>query len=146
MAAKYLGQPFEIHGGGTDLIFPHHENEIAQSEAAAGCAFADLWIHNGMLQSGSEKMSKSLGNIVALSDIAKRVPPEALRLFYLRTHYRAPLDYSTTGLEETQKGLDRLYESIDHPESALDPIQIFRRYEDVREREIVALIAAGLAF
>jgi cysteinyl-tRNA synthetase len=112
MAAKYLGQPFEIHGGGTDLIFPHHENEIAQSEAAAGCAFADLWLHNGMLQSGSEKMSKSLGNIVALSDIAKRVPAEALRLLFLGTHYRAPLDYSTTRLEETQKGLDRLYESL----------------------------------
>ena len=67
MAAKYLGQPFEIHGGGSDLIFPHHENEIAQSEATAGCAFADIWIHNGMLKSGTEKMSKSLGNIVSLA-------------------------------------------------------------------------------
>src|SRR6185503_480949 len=112
MAAKYLGQPFEIHGGGTDLIFPHHENEVAQSEAAAGCAFADLWIHNGMLTSGSEKMSKSLGNILALADIAKKVPAEALRLMFLGTHYRAPLDFSSARLEETQKGLDRLYETL----------------------------------
>jgi cysteinyl-tRNA synthetase len=112
MAAKYLGQPFEIHGGGSDLIFPHHENEIAQSEAAAGCRFADIWMHNGMVTSNSEKMSKSLGNILALHDVAQRVPAEALRLLFLRTHYRAPLDYFAGGLEETQKGLDRLYETL----------------------------------
>jgi cysteinyl-tRNA synthetase len=118
MAAKYLGQPFEIHGGGSDLIFPHHENEIAQSEAAAGCCFADLWMHNGMVTSNSEKMSKSLGNILALADIAKQVPAEALRLLFLRTHYRAPLDYFTGGLEETQKGLDRLYETLARADEA----------------------------
>jgi cysteinyl-tRNA synthetase len=118
MAAKYLGQPFEIHGGGTDLIFPHHENEIAQSEAAAGCPFADLWVHNGMVNSGSEKMSKSLGNIMALVDVAKRVPAEALRLLFLQTHYRAPLDYSSARLEEAQKGLDRLYETLGRVDEA----------------------------
>jgi cysteinyl-tRNA synthetase len=112
MAAKFLGQPFEIHGGGSDLIFPHHENEIAQSEAARGCTFADLWIHNGMVNSGSEKMSKSLGNITTLVEIAKRVPAEALRLLFLQTHYRAPLDYSSSRLLEVLKGLDRLYESL----------------------------------
>jgi cysteinyl-tRNA synthetase len=119
MAAKYLGQPFEIHGGGSDLIFPHHENEIAQSEAAAGCGFADLWMHNGMVTSNSEKMSKSLGNILALSDVAKQgLPAEALRLLFLRTHYRAPLDYFAGGLEETQKGLDRLYETLARADEA----------------------------
>ena len=112
MASRYLGQPFEIHGGGTDLIFPHHENEIAQSEAVVGRPFADIWLHNGMVNSGAEKMSKSLGNIVAISEIAKRVPADGLRLLYLGTHYRAPLDYSSTRLEETLRGLDRLYESL----------------------------------
>jgi cysteinyl-tRNA synthetase len=119
MAAKYLGQPFEVHGGGSDLIFPHHENEIAQSEATAGCAFADIWIHNGMLKSGTEKMSKSLGNIVSLVEIAKRVPAEALRLLFLGTHYRAPLDYSSARLDETQKGLDRLYETLARADESL---------------------------
>jgi cysteinyl-tRNA synthetase len=121
MAVRYLGQPFDVHGGGTDLIFPHHENELAQSEAAGGCAFANLWIHNGMLTSGSEKMSKSLGNIVSIAEIGKRVHPEALRLLYLRTHYRAPLDFSSAGLEETQKGLDRLYETLARADQAGGP-------------------------
>ncbi len=112
MAARYLGQPFDIHGGGTDLIFPHHENELAQSEAAGGCAFASLWIHNGMLTSGAEKMSKSLGNIIAINELAKRAPAEGVRLLYLGTHYRAPLDYSSTRLDETLRGLDRLYETL----------------------------------
>jgi cysteinyl-tRNA synthetase len=119
MAAKYLGQPFDVHGGGSDLIFPHHENEIAQSEAAAGCCFANLWIHNGMVNSGSEKMSKSLGNILSLVDVAKRVPAETLRLLFLGTHYRAPLDYSSARLEETQKGLDRLYETLARADDAV---------------------------
>jgi cysteinyl-tRNA synthetase len=122
MAQRYLGQPFEIHGGGTDLIFPHHENEIAQSEASAGVSFADLWVHNGMVTSESEKMSKSLGNIVALSEVAKRYPAEALRLLFLRTHYRAPLDYFSAGLEETQKGLDRLYETLARATETLGPL------------------------
>jgi cysteinyl-tRNA synthetase len=121
MAAHYLGQPFEIHGGGTDLIFPHHENELAQSEAAGGCTFADIWMHNGMLTSGSEKMSKSLGNILALADVATKVPAEALRLMFLGTHYRAPLDFSSARLEETQKGLDRLYETLARVDEAAGP-------------------------
>jgi cysteinyl-tRNA synthetase len=119
MAAKYLPLPFDVHGGGTDLIFPHHENEIAQSEAAAGRTFADVWVHNGMVNSGSEKMSKSLGNITSLAEIAKRVPAEALRLLFLGTHYRAPLDYSTSRLDEVQKGLDRLYETLARADEAV---------------------------
>jgi len=112
MAARYLGQPFDVHGGGSDLVFPHHENEIAQSEADAGAPFADLWVHNGMITSGAEKMSKSLGNILAIADVARRAPAEALRLLFLQTHYRAPLDFSSARLEEADRALGRLYESL----------------------------------
>jgi cysteinyl-tRNA synthetase len=127
MAARYLGQPFDVHGGGTDLIFPHHENELAQSEAAAGVPFANLWVHNGMVTSGVEKMSKSLGNIRALEDLAKEVPADALRLLLLGTHYRAPLDYSSGRLEESQRALDRLYESLgraDEAGAAAGPVSV----------------------
>jgi len=112
MAVRYLGQPFEIHGGGSDLIFPHHENEIAQSEADAGEPFADIWMHNGMITSGAEKMSKSLGNILAIGEVAERVPAEALRLLFLQTHYRAPLDFASGRLEEARRALERLYETL----------------------------------
>src|SRR5207302_5823412 len=112
MATGYLGQPFEIHGGGSDLVFPHHENEIAQSEAAAGVPFADLWVHNGMITTGAEKMSKSLGNILSIGDVAARAPAEALRLLFLGTHYRTPLDFSVTRLDESGRALGRLYEAL----------------------------------
>jgi len=112
MAAHYLGQPFDIHGGGTDLVFPHHENEIAQSEADAGITFATLWVHNGMITFGTEKMSKSLGNVLAIAEATTLAPGEALRFLFLGTHYRAPLDFSRTRLEEAARSLERLYESL----------------------------------
>ena len=112
MATAYLGQPFEIHGGGSDLVFPHHENEIAQSEAAAGVPFADLWVHNGMITTGAEKMSKSLGNILSIAEVAEHAPAEALRLLFLGTHYRTPLDFSPARLEESGRALGRLYEAL----------------------------------
>jgi cysteinyl-tRNA synthetase len=112
MAARYLGQPFDVHGGGSDLVFPHHENEIAQSEAAAGVPFADLWVHNGMITAGAEKMSKSLGNILPIADLADRAAPEALRLLFLQTHYRTPLDFSLARLEEADRALGRIYEAL----------------------------------
>jgi cysteinyl-tRNA synthetase len=112
MATHYLGQPFDVHGGGSDLVFPHHENEIAQAEAAAGVPFADLWVHNGMITAGAEKMSKSLGNILPIADLAGRVAPEALRLLCLQTHYRAPLDFSLARLEEADRALGRVYEAL----------------------------------
>src|SRR5215469_8665374 len=112
MAQRYLGDDLDVHGGGSDLIFPHHENEIAQSEADTGRPFARLWIHNGMLTSGSEKMSKSLGNILSIPEVAQRAPAEAVRLLYLGTHYRAPLDFSSGRLEEAQGALLRLYETL----------------------------------
>jgi cysteinyl-tRNA synthetase len=119
MAAHYLGQPFDVHGGGTDLIFPHHENELAQSEAAAGVPFANLWVHNGMLTFGADKMSKSLGNVLGVAEATARAPGEALRLLYFGTHYRAPLDFSTGRLEEAARSLERLYEALARADDAL---------------------------
>lgn len=108
MARVYLGDGFDIHGGGTDLIFPHHENEIAQSEAATGKVFARIWMHNGMLNLSGEKMAKSTGHVVTLQGALDEWDPIAVRLFYLRTHYRKPLDYSVTALGDAEASLGRL--------------------------------------
>ncbi len=94
MATKYLGQDFDIHGGGTDLIFPHHENEIAQSEGASGRTFSRYWLHNGMVNLGGEKMAKSTGILVDLASITEKHGGRALRLLLLRAHYRSPIEYS----------------------------------------------------
>jgi cysteinyl-tRNA synthetase len=119
MASKYLGQPFDIHGGGSDLIFPHHENEIAQSEGAKGCPLANYWLHNGMVTLAHEKMSKSLGNFMTVVEAARQVGGEVLRLLVLRTHYRGPLDFSTEQLEECKRPLDRLYEALARADEVL---------------------------
>jgi cysteinyl-tRNA synthetase len=119
MASKYLGQPFDIHGGGNDLIFPHHENEIAQSEGAKGRPLARYWLHNGMVNFGAEKMSKSLGNVWTVADAARQVGGEAVRLLVLGTHYRGPLDFQPDRLLETKRTLDRLYESLARADQAL---------------------------
>ena len=119
MSTKYLGQPFDIHVGGTDLIFPHHENEIAQSEGAAGCAFARYWLHNGMVNIGQEKMSKSLGNFMSVQEAAARVGGEAVRLFVIGTHYRSPLDFSPERLDESGRALTRIYETLARADAAL---------------------------
>ncbi|MSQ12224.1 MAG: cysteine--tRNA ligase [Dehalococcoidia bacterium] len=109
MSLRYLGEQLDIHGGGHDLVFPHHENEIAQSEAYTGVApFARFWLHNGLLTMGQEKMSKSLGNLVSCKDALDRFGPEALRLFFLSGHYRAPLAYSAEAIEAQQRALERL--------------------------------------
>lgn len=108
MATRYLGDSFDIHAGGTDLIFPHHENEIAQSEAASGRPFARYWMHNGMLNLGGEKMAKSTGHVITLLDSLERWDPTAVRLFYLRTHYRKPLDFSEEALADAESSLARL--------------------------------------
>ncbi|GMQ98155.1 MAG: cysteine--tRNA ligase [Acidimicrobiia bacterium] len=108
MATKYLGDSFAIHAGGSDLIFPHHENEIAQSEAATGKPFARYWMHNGMLNLTGEKMAKSTGHVVTLLDSLERWDPLAVRLFYLRTHYRKPLEFSENALDDAQSSLARL--------------------------------------
>lgn len=108
MAREYLGEAFDIHGGGSDLIFPHHENEIAQSEAATGKTFARYWMHNGMLNLSGEKMAKSTGHVVTLAGALDAWDPVAVRLFYLRTHYRKPLDYSESALSDAEASLARL--------------------------------------
>ncbi len=110
MAQGELGFGFDIHGGGLDLVFPHHENEIAQAEAAAGSApFARYWLHNGMVNLRGEKMAKSTGNVVSLLDLLDRFPPLAVRLFYLRAHYRAPLDFFEEALADSAASLERLW-------------------------------------
>ncbi len=109
MAMKHLGETFDIHGGGRDLVFPHHENEIAQSEGATGKPFARYWVHNGFVNVDSEKMSKSLGNFFTLRDVLGKVRPEVLRFFLVSSHYRSPIDYSDGSLAEARAGLDRLY-------------------------------------
>lgn len=111
MSQRLLGLPLDIHGGGQDLVFPHHENERAQSMAASGHELARYWLHNGFVQVQSEKMSKSLGNFVTLRDIFQDYLPEVLRFFLLGKHYRSPLDFTWEGLQESEKGLKRLYQS-----------------------------------
>jgi cysteinyl-tRNA synthetase len=113
MSQKYLGETLDIHGGGQDLIFPHHENEIAQSEAATGKPFARYWIHNGFVNINKEKMSKSLGNILTLKEIFKDWRPEAIRLFLLSSHYRSPVDFSFDALSEVKSTLDRFYATLE---------------------------------
>src|ERR1044071_3414516 len=113
MSTKYLGQPFDIHGGGRDLIFPHHENEIAQSEAAAGRPLARYWLHNGFLNINQEKMSKSLGNFFTIREILADFDAVALRHFFLSSHYRSPMDFSDDGLTEAARATDRIYETME---------------------------------
>lgn len=109
MCLRYLGETLDIHGGGQDLIFPHHENEIAQSESFTGVEpFVRYWMHNGLLQLGGEKMSKSLGVLVTISEVLERYSPDALRLFVLSSHYRSPLSFGDEGLQAAEKGMDRL--------------------------------------
>ncbi|MFZ5651294.1 MAG: cysteine--tRNA ligase [Bacillota bacterium] len=108
MSRKYLGDNFDIHGGGYDLIFPHHENEIAQSEAATGKNFARYWMHNGFITVNQEKMSKSLGNFFLVREILDKFPPETVRFFLLSTHYRSPLDFDDEKLAAAGRGLERI--------------------------------------
>ena len=112
MSMKYLGETFDIHGGGADLIFPHHENEIAQSECATGKPFARYWIHNGFVNIHSEKMSKSLGNVLTVRDLLRHVSADALKIFLLGTHYRAPLDFSEEALTASGRARDRFTNAL----------------------------------
>ncbi|MBN1880950.1 MAG: cysteine--tRNA ligase [Deltaproteobacteria bacterium] len=109
MSSGILGETIDIHGGGKDLVFPHHENEIAQSEAASGKPFVRYWMHNGFVNIDQEKMSKSLGNFKTIRDILERYHPEVLRFFLISSHYRSPIDFSDKNLHDAQEALDRLY-------------------------------------
>ncbi len=112
MSAKLLGEHFDIHGGGEDLQFPHHENEIAQSEGASGGKFVNYWMHNGFIQVDKEKMSKSLGNFFTVREILAKYDPEVVRFFVLRAHYRSPLNYSDAHLDDARNALTRLYNAL----------------------------------
>jgi len=113
MSLKYLGNTLDIHGGGQDLVFPHHENEIAQSESFTGIKpFVKYWLHNGLVQLGGEKMSKSLGNLVTIREALEKYSADAIRLFVLSSHYRSPLTYSEEALEAAERGLDRLRQAV----------------------------------
>ncbi|MDO9565832.1 MAG: cysteine--tRNA ligase [Candidatus Desulfaltia sp.] len=121
MSAEYLGETFDIHGGGKDLIFPHHENEIAQSEAAFGKTFVRYWIHNGFVNINQEKMSKSLGNFIVLKEMIKHYHPEALRLFLLSKHYRSPVDFTDKAMDDAVAGLDKIYALLERIEKQFGP-------------------------
>ena len=119
MSMKFLGETFDIHGGGKDLVFPHHENEIAQSEAANGQQFVRYWIHNGFVNIDSEKMSKSLGNFFTIKDVLKKYDSEVLRFFLLSAHYRSPIDFCDQNLSDAESGLERIYKALAGIDAAL---------------------------
>lgn len=149
MSNHCLGDHFDIHGGGLDLQFPHHENEIAQSEGANGCQFVNYWVHNGFVRIDDEKMSKSLGNFFTIRDVLKRYDPEVIRYFILTSHYRSPLNYSDTHLDNAKAALTTLYtalrdiesvESVDVGSSAV--MERFYRVmdDDINTPEALALL------
>ena len=122
MSHATLGEPFDIHGGGMDLTFPHHENEIAQSEGASGGEFVRYWVHNGFLNVDNQKMSKSLGNFFTIRDVLKLYDGETLRFFMLRTHYRSPFNFSDVHLDDARVALRRLYTALQDIETSAQPI------------------------
>ena len=135
MAKKYLGETIDIHGGGGDLVFPHHENEVAQSEAATGKPFANYWLHVGYLNVNNEKMSKSLGNFFTVRDIRKEFDLEVLRFFMLSAHYRNPLNFNKALLVSSKSGLDRLYHSKEHLDHLLKIAEDKALTEEERKME-----------
>lgn len=145
MNALYLGEEIDIHAGGRDLIFPHHENEIAQSEAHSGHVFAHYWLHNGTLNINGEKMSKSTGNFITARDLLTRRDPRTIRFFLLSAHYRHPLNYTEEGLDQAEQGLlriDRAIQSIDHH---LDALQRLDGVIDVAGKGPSTDVAADVA-
>ena len=138
MSSRYLGAKIDLHGGGQDLIFPHHENEIAQSESFTGQApFVRYWLHNGLLRLGDEKMSKSLGNIVSIKEILSKYSADALRLFIFSSHYRSPLTFSEEALDGAEKGAERLRQALQGNSGGQKEADI--NLADYRERFIAAM-------
>ncbi len=140
MSSALLGETFDIHGGGRDLIFPHHENEIAQSEGASGKPFVKYWLHNGFVNVNQEKMSKSLGNFFTIRDILKSYDAEVIRFFILTAHYRSPIDFSDQNLEEARLGLSRFYEALAQLDKALA-----RADKDAKQGELSESLADPVA-
>ncbi|NJE42191.1 cysteine--tRNA ligase [Thermococcus sp. GR6] len=141
MSTKYLGESFDIHGGGNDLIFPHHENEIAQSEACTDHEWVRYWLHTGFVMVSGEKMSKSLGNFVTIRELLQKYSPEVIRFFVLQKHYRSPLDYTEEGIQHAKNNLERLYNTLENIRVAMEKADVafrwdeeeFELYETVRE-------------
>ncbi len=129
MSREYLGETFDIHGGGKDLCFPHHENEIAQSESLSGKPFVRYWVHNGFVNINQEKMSKSLGNFLMIKDVLKSYHPETVRLFLLSNHYRSPIDFTDKAMDESSKGLDKIYALLERVEKKVGPIFLVQNVE-----------------
>jgi cysteinyl-tRNA synthetase len=146
MSRMFIGDTLDIHGGGEDLVFPHHENEMAQSMALSGKPFARYWIHNGFVRVNQEKMSKSLGNFFTIKDILEKVKPEVLRFFLLSKHYRSPLDFSDSALEEAAQALERLYNALLAADEAVDSEeQVHQTMGQPEEREAYEPIALAIS-
>lgn len=144
MSTKYLGNSFDFHGGGSDLIFPHHENEIAQSEGCTGChPFVRYWVHNGFITINEEKMSKSLGNFFTVKEILAKYEPEVVRFFILNTQYRSPLDFSDARLEEDKRGLERLKTAQNNLAEINKVIDVGPSEASLAQRETVKQIREG---
>jgi cysteinyl-tRNA synthetase len=152
MSTQCLGEHFDIHGGGMDLMFPHHENEIAQSEGATGHKFVNYWMHNGFVQINEEKMSKSLGNFFTVREVLKQYRPEVVRYFILSSHYRSPLNYSTDNLDSAKAALDRFYTALrDVPvtgaaDIAVDDSDYVRRFRAAMDDDFNTPEAAAVLF
>jgi cysteinyl-tRNA synthetase len=156
MSSHLLGTTFDIHGGGKDLIFPHHENEIAQSEGASGTTFARYWMHNGFVNIDHEKMSKSLGNFLLIKDVLDRHHPEAVRLFLLSKHYRSPIDYTAQNLVEAEAGLDKIYATLKRLNDTLamvsdettapDTNPVYKRFCDAMDNDFNSAQGIGVLF
>ena len=145
MSHKYLGCEFDFHGGGSDLIFPHHENEIAQSEAATGKTLARYWVHNGMLNLQDAKMSKSLGNIVNVQDLVARYPKELIRYYILSTHYRSELEYYEGKLDEMSRGWKRMNQAVFSLRSLLRDAELREEVSGEDARYCPAFVRSGAA-
>lgn len=158
MGMEYLGESFDIHGGGKDLVFPHHENEIAQSEAATGKPFVKYWLHNGFVNVNKEKMSKSLGNFFTIRDILETYDAEIVRFFILSAHYRSPIDFSDQNLKESRLGLTRFYEglqaaaevlaecTVDEGTTATDGDELEQKFREAMDDDFNTALAIGHLF
>ncbi len=154
MSSEYLGETFDIHGGGKDLCFPHHENEIAQSESLSGKPFVRYWVHNGFVNINQEKMSKSLGNFLMIKDVLKSYHPEAVRLFLLSNHYRSPIDFTDKAMDESSKGLDKIYALLERVEKKLGPIPVqdfepgicWKHFCDAMDDDFNSALGIGIIF
>lgn len=135
MSMEILGESFDIHGGGTDLIFPHHENEIAQSEANTGVPFVRFWLHNEMLNFKGEKMSKSLGNFEYARDTVEKYGRESVRYFYLSKHYRSPISYSDELMEDAKRAVDRIYNLLEENHHLLSSTNGIRQQDESKFSE-----------